>query len=94
MQSQHQSAGSLLAKSSNEALKQEYLPRMGTEALVGVGFSQLRRRGEPAVSAIAATGGYRITGSVQWITGFGFFEQVVIGAALPTGEAVYGMMPF
>ena len=95
LQAQHQSAGSLLVNSRNEALKQEYLPRMGTgQALVGVGFSHLRRRGEPPLGAIATAGGYRITGSLPWITGFGFFEQVVIGAALPNGEAVYGMMPF
>ncbi|MCU0547906.1 MAG: acyl-CoA dehydrogenase family protein [Leptolyngbya sp. Prado105] len=45
LQTQHQSAGEILSKSENEALKQAYLPQMGTgENLVGIGFSHLRRQ--------------------------------------------------
>src|SRR5438105_3657033 len=39
LQTQHQSAGSMIAKSDNEALKDDYLPQMGNgEKLVGIGF--------------------------------------------------------
>src|SRR3712207_3078600 len=42
LQAQHQSAGSLLARSLNESLQQAYLPRMsGGEALVGISFAHL-----------------------------------------------------
>lgn len=95
LQTQHQSAGSFLAKSDNEALKQQYLPRMGRgEALVGVGFSQLRRTGNPPVKATPVDGGYQITGNVPWVTGFGLFEDFVIGATLPDGRELYGIVPF
>ncbi|MGK7876941.1 MAG: acyl-CoA dehydrogenase family protein [Xenococcaceae cyanobacterium] len=95
LQAQHQSAGSLLVVSTNKSLKQEYLPRMArSEVLVGVGFSQLRRRGEPPMKAVPVAGGYQLEGEVPWITGFGFFQDFIIGAALPNGEAVYGMVPF
>ncbi|MEQ8462188.1 acyl-CoA dehydrogenase family protein [Coleofasciculus sp. E1-EBD-02] len=95
LQTQHQSAGGFLAKSDNEALKQRYLPRMGRgEALVGVGFSQLRRTGNPLVKATPLDGGYQITGNVPWVTGFGLFEDFVIGATLPDGRELYGIVPF
>lgn len=94
LQTQHQSAASMIASSSNEALKQQYLPRMGNgEVLIGVGFSQLRRRGEPPMKAVPVAGGYKLNGQVPWITGFSFFSEFIIGAALPDEQAVYGMMP-
>lgn len=44
LQTQHQSAGSMLRGSENRELVEEYLPKMGSgERLVGIGFSQLRR---------------------------------------------------
>ncbi|MEQ8973828.1 MAG: acyl-CoA dehydrogenase family protein [Coleofasciculus sp. C1-SOL-03] len=95
LQTQHQSAGGFLAKSDNETLKQRYLPRMGRgEALVGVGFSQLRRTGNPPVKATPVDGGYQITGNVPWVTGFGLFGDFVIGATLPDGRELYGIVPF
>ena len=94
LQTQHQSAGSLLEASPNQSLKQEYLPRMARgKVLVGVGFSQLRRRGEPPLKAVPVAGGYQLEGEVPWVTGFGFFEDFIIGATLPDGREVYGMVP-
>lgn len=95
LQTQHQSAVSLIAKSPNEALKQEMLPCMhGGDCLTGIGFSQLRRSGPPMCRATEAEGGYRIDGAVPWITGWSIFPEFVIGAALPSGEAVFGVVPF
>jgi len=95
LQTQHQSAGALLSKSQNEALKQAYLPHMGTgEALVGIGFSHLRRHDNPPLKAIETDNGYQLHGHIPWITGFGFFETVLVAALLPNGQAVYGVIPF
>ncbi|MGC1215901.1 MAG: acyl-CoA dehydrogenase family protein, partial [Phormidesmis sp.] len=64
LQTQHQSAASLLLASENEALQQQYLPGMATGAQrLGVGFSQLRRRPAP-LTARAVAGGYRLNGQV------------------------------
>ena len=94
LQTQHQSAGSMLAQSANAALKQAYLPRMGRgEALVGIGFSQLRRQ-PPPVKAIAVAGGYQLDGAVPWVTGFEFFQAFVVAGVLPDGQAVFGLVPF
>jgi alkylation response protein AidB-like acyl-CoA dehydrogenase len=95
LQTQHQSAAEMLTNSENESLKRQYLPYMGRgQVLVGVGFSQLRRQGDPPVKAIPVEGGYQLEGEVPWVTGFGFFQDFIVGAALPDGRAVYGMVPF
>ena len=93
LQTQHQSAGAILVKSDNEALKQQYLPFMGSgEKLVGIGFSHLRRTNSP-LKALRVEGGYQLYGQVPWITGCDFFQTVLLAALLPDGRAVYGMVP-
>ncbi|MFY9234207.1 MAG: acyl-CoA dehydrogenase family protein [Fimbriimonadaceae bacterium] len=95
LQTQHQSAGSMIAKSKNESLKLEYLPKMGNgERLLGIGFSQLRRSGPPLVRARPVKGGYMLDGHVPWVTGYSFYHEFLIGATLPDGDAVFGVVPF
>lgn len=94
LQTQHQSAGSMLAASNNQDLKQRYLPHMSTgKILVGVGFSQLRRPGDPMMTAEEVEGGYLLSGNVPWITGFGFFNNFIVGATLADGREIYGLLP-
>jgi len=94
LQTQHQSAVSMLAKSDNEELKREYLPFMGNgDKLVGIGFSQLRRKGDPMMKAESCDGGYLLNGHVPWITGWSFYPEFLIGATLPDGQAVFGIVP-
>ncbi|MGB3788597.1 MAG: acyl-CoA dehydrogenase family protein [Phormidesmis sp.] len=93
LQTQHQSAASLLLGGENEALKQRYLPEMATgERRIGVGFSQLRRQPPPLRAEVVA-GGYRLNGQVPWVTGAGLFDEFVGAAVLPDGSAVFGLMP-
>lgn len=95
LQTQHQSAAAQLAKSDNQSLQQEYLPHVAKgKKLVGIGFSHLRRRGKPMMAAVEVAEGYLLTGTVPWITGWGFFDSFIIGAALPDGRELYGMLPF
>lgn len=94
LQTQHQSAVSMIAKWGSHELKQDYLPRMDDEHLVGIGFSQLRRPGEPVMRAREVDGGFRLDGLVPWVTGHSFYQEFLIGAALPSGESVFGIVPF
>lgn len=95
LQTQHQSAVSMLSKSENGPLKQEYLRKMGNgEKLVGIGFSQLRRGGPPIMRAEECEGGYLLNGEVPWITGFGLYPEFMIGASLPDGQALFAIVPF
>src|SRR5919199_1583287 len=95
LQTQHHSATSMLAHSDNEMLKSRYLPAIAQKELrLGVGFSHLRRSGNPAVTATPAKDGYLLSGKVPWITGFGFFQQFIVAAVLPDERAVFGLLPF
>lgn len=94
LQTQHQSAVSKLAQSPNAALKEKYLREAIQGTLgIGVGFSQLRRSGPPLVHAVPTETGYRISGQVPWITGYGCFKLFILGATLPDGRAVFGLLP-
>ena len=94
LQTQHQSAAAMLDQSPNQLLKQKYLPQVGNPILLGVGFSHLRRGGEPLMKAVPVPGGYRLEGFVPWVTGFGFFQNFIVAASLPDGQAVFGIVPF
>jgi kynurenine formamidase/alkylation response protein AidB-like acyl-CoA dehydrogenase len=94
LQTQHQSAAGMLVASSNSLLQEKYLPRMSNgEVLLGVGFSQLRREGDPLTVAIPVPGGYQLNGVVPWVTGQGFFSEFIVAATLPDGGAVFGVVP-
>lgn len=94
LQTQHQSAVSMLSKSENTDLKREYLPKMANgERLVGIGFSQLRRPGPPVMRAAQSNGGYLLTGHVPWITGWSFYAEFLVGATLPDGSALFAVVP-
>jgi alkylation response protein AidB-like acyl-CoA dehydrogenase len=94
LMTQHQSAVSLIAKSPNRGLKERLLPQMadGTRR-VGIGISQLRRPGPPIMTATRADSGFELTGIVPWVTGWGFFDSYIVGAALGEDSAVYGLVP-
>ncbi|MBN8690551.1 MAG: acyl-CoA/acyl-ACP dehydrogenase [Armatimonadetes bacterium] len=95
LQTQHQSAVSLVSKGHNQAIKEEYLPKMHNgERLVGIGFSQLRRPGPPILRAQPTDGGYHLIGEVPWVTGLGYFPEFLVGAQLDSGESVFGLLPF
>jgi alkylation response protein AidB-like acyl-CoA dehydrogenase len=95
LQTQHHSATSMLANSDNEMLKSRCLSAIALgELRLGVGFSHLRRSGNPAVTATPAKDGYLLSGQVAWVTGFGLFQKFIVAAVLPDERAVFGLLPF
>jgi alkylation response protein AidB-like acyl-CoA dehydrogenase len=94
LQTQHQSAAGMIAGGTNEALRAEYLPQMSNgKKLVGIGFSQLRRPGDPIMRATPVEGGYTLDGHVPWVTGWSYYPEFLLGATLPGGEAVFAVVP-
>ena len=93
LQAQHQSAASFLLASENKAVQRDYLPAMAVgKQRVGVGFSQLRRQPCP-LQAKPIEGGFLLSGEVPWVSGAGLFNEFVAAAVLPSGEAVFGLLP-
>ncbi len=94
LQTQHQSAASFLLASDNKRLQHDYLPAMAIgKKRVGVGFSQLRRRPCPLQAQPMEGGGYLLSGEVPWVSGAGLFAEFIGAAVLPSGEAVFGLLP-
>lgn len=94
LQTQHQSAVGMIARSENLTLIDEYLPRMANgEKTVGIGFSQLRRPSPPIMRAEDVGGIYVLNGSVPWVTGWDFYEEFLVGAQLPDGRALFAIVP-
>ncbi|MGB7891633.1 MAG: acyl-CoA dehydrogenase family protein [Microcoleus sp.] len=95
LQTQHHSATAMIANSDNEMLKSRYLPAIAQKELrLGIGFSHLRRSGNPAVTATPTKAGYLLSGKVPWVTGFGLFQKFIVAAVLPDERAVFGLVPF
>lgn len=94
LQIQHQSAAAMLLQSENNLLH-EYLPHLSNgRILLGVGFSHLRREGNPVITAVPFARGYQLEGYVPWVTGFNLFQEFIVAAVLPDGGAVFGLVPF
>lgn len=93
LQTQHQSAGGMIAQFGNSS-QRAFLPKMVTgELKIGVGISHLRRQSKPMVKAIATDDGYLVTGKIPWITGYDYFSRAIVGATLPNGDEFYGFIP-
>ncbi|MGA0197822.1 MAG: acyl-CoA dehydrogenase family protein [Prochlorotrichaceae cyanobacterium] len=93
-QTQHQSAASFIAQGNNPELKAKYLAGMATgQHRMGIGFSHLRRVGEPSLWATPHDRGYCLNGVIPWLTGWGIFQDAVIAATLPEGGSVWGIIP-
>ena len=68
LQVQHQGAVASIVYSKNEALKEQYLSKIVEgKLLCGLGFSQLRRKGKPMITATPMNGGYEINGTVLMV---------------------------
>jgi alkylation response protein AidB-like acyl-CoA dehydrogenase len=84
---QHLGACSMLAGSTNPALREKYLRAMATgNHYVGVGFGHLRRP-EPMLRATPTEGGWLLNGVAPWVTGWPLLQGVVYGAVLPEANA-------
>lgn len=75
------------------ALRGKWLPRLSSaEAFATVGISHLttsRKHGSnPAVQAVACNDGYRITGSIPWVTGLTRADVIVAGATVADGREI------
>ncbi len=62
--------------------------------LVGIGASQLRRAGTPMLRAARVAGGYRLTGTVPWASGYELMTHIVLGAVVDGDGPLFFWLPF
>lgn len=90
-QQQLQTGVKFVAEAKNEALQRALLPALAAGRLrCGIALSHLRRSGPPVVRAQRVPGGYRVTGHVPWLTGWGLIDGFVLAAALENGNHLFG----
>ncbi len=86
---QHLGSCATIANCENPRLRERFLRQMARgQHWVGVGFGHLRRP-EPMLRALPVEGGYRLTGTAPWVTGWPLLNGVIYGATLPDDRHVY-----
>ncbi len=94
--SQREAAVRLIIKGP-ESLRERYLASAARgESYLTIGVSQLttsRQHCAPAVQARPLAAGYRITGTIPWVTGAIGAQAVVGGATLEDGEQILFVLP-
>lgn len=91
---QHSMPLAMLLHSGNEQLQGERLARMiAGKTQSGVAYAHLRRAGAPAVTATRSQGGWTLSGSVDWLTGWGLVDVFLVAAATDNGQVVFALVP-
>jgi alkylation response protein AidB-like acyl-CoA dehydrogenase len=82
---QHHSCTSLFAASPNKEVRSRWLPSLASGTIHGAsGFNFLNLPPEKApMRAIPVDGGYRLTGSMPWVTAAHESDVIAAGAVLP-----------
>lgn len=96
--SQRDAACHRIALSPNNELRRSLFPRLARgEAFVTVGISHLstsrQHCGTPAVRATATDGGYRLDGSIPWVSGAKHADEIVVGGTLEDGTQILALAP-
>lgn len=95
LQTQQQRAVSMIASMAPADRAARMLVGTSTNVqTIGLAVSQLRREGAPLLTARRVAGGLVINGKMPWITGLGFFEQMLVGATLPDGSTIFARTKF
>ncbi|MFD9574086.1 acyl-CoA dehydrogenase [Streptomyces sp. NPDC059982] len=77
---------------AGDALRADWLPALlRGERRATAGFAFLRHP-RPAVTAERVPGGWRLTGRVPWVTGWGLADALYAGAVTPADEALFVLL--
>ena len=80
-QQQLQIGVGFVATAQNEDARRRLLPPLAAgRMLCGIALSHLRRAGPPSVQAERVSGGYRVAGTIPWITAWELLDSFVLGA--------------
>jgi len=90
---QHRSPTEAARSTASAALRDRYAAGLSTGKLLGaVSFAHLRRP-RPTVIATRGSGGWEISGRLDWITSWGLADVLLLMAESPDGEVVQALLP-
>ncbi|MBV9849934.1 MAG: acyl-CoA/acyl-ACP dehydrogenase [Armatimonadetes bacterium] len=93
-QQQLHAGGGFVGGAPSQELRREKLPLFAAgKELCGVAFSHLRRPGAPMVRAERVSGGFQISGTAPWVTGWTLLDSFILGATLPNGAHLFAYIP-
>jgi alkylation response protein AidB-like acyl-CoA dehydrogenase len=93
-QQQLHAGGNFVGKCGNDSLRTQLLPQFAKgENICGVGFSHLRRLGAPKVVAVRTDYGYRISGTIPWISAWSLLDSFILGATVSDGSMIFCYLP-
>jgi alkylation response protein AidB-like acyl-CoA dehydrogenase len=92
VESQHQTAVQLLARSDCPTREQKLGPLIRGEMMSGLAFAHVRRPNRP-VRVQQVKGGWQFDGEVPWYTGWGLMDVMLIAGTTDSNEVVYGFAP-
>jgi alkylation response protein AidB-like acyl-CoA dehydrogenase len=94
---QHDAAVDLIAQGENSELKRRLLPRFASgELQTTVGIAQLttsRQGGRPAMAVARDSDGFRLNGTMPWVTGPQHASHIVTGGVLDDGSQLLACVP-
>lgn len=91
---QHQSALGIILEHAEGKVAQTYLADlMKGQVLIGVSFSHLRHDAVE-LQAQPTDEGYRLRGTLPWLSGFQHMTMFVAAAPLPDQRILFALMPF
>lgn len=61
--------------------------------LSGICFAHLRRPGAPCVTATETGDGWTFDGVAPWFTGWGLFDETILGGTMPDGRYAFARVP-
>ncbi len=87
---QHATPLAMLTESPNEQLRSRHLAALCSgDLLSGVAFSHLRRPAAQSVRATRVDGGWRFDGHVDWMTGWGICDVVLLAGQTDDDRVVF-----
>jgi alkylation response protein AidB-like acyl-CoA dehydrogenase len=91
---QHAMALGTVLGGDNDALRERALPGLATgRTPAAVAFAHVRRPGPPAVTATREAGGWRFDGRVDWTTGWGLDDVLLLAGRSPDDAIVFVLLP-
>ncbi len=90
---QHHPVVKMLTASANHELAQRWLPSLCAGTIqAGVAFSHLRSE-RLVMPAVRTDGGWRLSGTAPWCTGWGLLDLVLVGATTADDEVLFALVP-
>lgn len=90
---QHFGTTGAVASTTNQALRDRWLPSLISDTLAGIAYAHVRRPGPPVLAATETADGWVLNGKAPWVTSWGSAGVFGVAAATGEGQIVWALVP-